>query len=137
MQMRTTFGVDPVETYFEEQSHSNLTTFVNSVVDDWSDDIGFQIVALTFAPFTSMSSSTLATPTRKVTAISLHELSSERDLQQQAKDFFGAPADSDTLLLIRCDPLAASVQRFEHAKFVGGGAVRWLFGCILLLFVCC
>ena len=129
--MRTTFGVDPVHTYFEEQSHSNLTSFVDSVAHGWSDELGFQIVALTFAPFTSMSTSTLATATRKVTAISLHELSSERDLQQQAKDFFSAPTDRDHLLLIRCDPLAASVQRFEHAKFVCP-----LYVWVLLVFVC-
>ena len=47
----------------------------------------------------------------------LHDLSSERDLEQHVKGFFEA-AQPGALLLVQCDPRAASLRRIEHAKYV-------------------
>jgi hypothetical protein len=52
-----------------------------------------------------------------VCVLLLHHLSSERELQQQVCAFF-ASASPGSVLLLQCDPLAASSRRIEHAKYI-------------------
>lgn len=74
-----------------------------------------------------------AVPDWAVQCIVLHELSSERDLISAVKEFFEnvsppslrshvanrpAQAKDGSMLLLQCDPLAASLRRIEHAKYV-------------------
>ena len=53
----------------------------------------------------------------KVSLCVLHDLSSERDLEQHIEAFFDT-AESGSLLLVQCDPRAASLRRVEHAKYM-------------------
>jgi hypothetical protein len=169
------FGVNILHTYFKNQRHSNLPTFVRSVfcgdtatpsaetnntcgdqnihkvpapsIDaaltqvTGRDALGSQAVILTFAPFHHATASLLndACPGVIATELTLHQLSSERDLQQHVGDFFEMDVENhdandniietapdghaickrkDRLLVLHCDPIATSVQRIEHAKYI-------------------
>jgi len=141
------FGVNILQTYFKQQRHSNLPVFVRSMIGDNSttdakspspatpavtidgqDELGAQAVILTFAPFHHATASLIneACPGIHATELTLHQLSSERDLQQHVGDFFGVDAHDeasphefrDYLLILHCDPIATSVQRIEHAKYI-------------------
>jgi MoxR-like ATPase len=74
---------------------------------------------------------------RSISHVALHELTSERDLVSRVQAFFeeGIAGDrsstkededgagsgnerGDRLLVVQCDPLATSLRRIEHAKFI-------------------
>jgi hypothetical protein len=73
---------------------------------------------------------------RSISHVALHELTSERDLVSRVQAFFnegdgsgtkddddtsssnGGPERGDRLLVVQCDPLATSLRRIEHAKFI-------------------
>eukprot|EP00750_Incisomonas_marina_P010789 INCI16307.8.p1 GENE.INCI16307.8~~INCI16307.8.p1 ORF type:complete len:4556 (+),score=887.02 INCI16307.8:48-13670(+) len=104
-------------------------------VIDGQDALGAQAVILTFAPFHHATAALLNQACQGIhaTELTLHQLSSERDLQQHVGDFFApteidsasptangsdAEQEKDQLLILHCDPIATSVQRIEHAKYI-------------------
>jgi hypothetical protein len=52
-----------------------------------------------------------------VSYIAIHELDQERDMRSLINTFF-ENAEDGSLLLVQCDPLAASLRRIEHVKFI-------------------
>ena len=113
------FRVDAGELYFKDQYHNDLPGFVDSQLHRWRDDLGTRVAIMTYSPFTYAAASTMKEKSewKSVHHVVLHELSSERDLIQKVKEFFDSAADG-SVLLVQCDPLAASLRRIEHAKYV-------------------
>jgi hypothetical protein len=86
-------------------------------LDAWGDDVGAQAVAMTYSPFAHDAAATLLKSDRKVSHIVLHEIDQERILRQTVSEFF-SNSTKGSILLVQCDPLAASKRRIEHTKFL-------------------
>jgi RZ type zinc finger domain/AAA domain (dynein-related subfamily) len=111
--------VDVTDMYFKQQYHSDLPSFADNMLEQWSDDLGAQVVGMTFSPLTFNVDHLIREQTqwKDVTVSVLHELSSERDLIQQVEEFFDASNDG-SVLVVQCDPLAASLRRIVHARYI-------------------
>eukprot|EP00656_Telonema_subtile_P027205 TRINITY_DN2923_c0_g1_i1.p1 TRINITY_DN2923_c0_g1~~TRINITY_DN2923_c0_g1_i1.p1 ORF type:complete len:2755 (-),score=765.54 TRINITY_DN2923_c0_g1_i1:91-8355(-) len=107
------------QTYFAEQTHSDLCTYVKSALPDAPHDaLGSQIVAMTYAALGVGAHATLSPQCSSLYTVLLHELSSERDLIERATMFFSSEHTGDALLLIQADPDASSLRRIEHCKHI-------------------
>jgi hypothetical protein len=117
------FDLDLQEEYFNRQRHGNLGGFASVLnsADGWASDTkGSVSQVLTYSPLTGRAGSILSESAGcdgGVTTIVLHDLTSERDMTNAVEGFF-ASAATNSLLLVQCDPLAASLRRIEHAKFI-------------------
>jgi hypothetical protein len=118
-QLNSQYDLDVEDCYFREQKHSTLAGFVEAKLPEWRDDMGSQVMVMTYAPLDRVDPivESLSTHGYTVKPTVLHELTSERDLTTQVTSFFEEATDG-SLLLIQCDPLAASLRRVEHAKFI-------------------
>jgi hypothetical protein len=124
-ELKDSFGVDVGATYFQHQKHSSLPTFAESMLGEWSkgneggSGVGAACIVTTHAPLTSDVAQVLSSESswKDVSHIVLHELDQERELRNKVGDFFKAAADG-SVLLVQCDPLATSIRRIEHAKFI-------------------
>lgn len=115
-QLRSKFGIDLVEEYFEKQRHSDLPSFAEAFVAE-CDTSGAQIMVLTYSPIRGKVGNFAGCD---VEELSLHELSSGQDLEKCVQHFYGKVADSSQrhALLIHCDPAASSRRVIEHCRFV-------------------
>jgi hypothetical protein len=119
-ELKRATGLDIHKQYFREQHHSTLSMFAQKMLPKWRDKLGAQAWVMTYAPLTPEVPKMLAKTeiiNNRVTSLCLHELSSERDLTRQVQDFF-QKAEDGSLLLVQCDPLAASLRRVQHARFI-------------------
>ena len=108
------------EEYFKKQSHSDLPNFLNTTLSDWNQDgVGAQVVLTTYSPLTFTVKEVVESQTQwdDVSVTVLHELSSERDLVKRVDDFFDSAKDG-SVLVVQCDPLAASYRRINHARYI-------------------
>jgi MoxR-like ATPase len=113
-------GIDVEKDYFTKQCHSTLGAFAKRMLPEWSDELGSQTMVLTYAtlsPVVSKVMGELELCRGHVNTIVLHELSSERDLTRQVNEFFENDVDG-SLLVVQCDPLAASLRRVHHTRFI-------------------
>lgn len=113
----TKFNVNVSDMYFKNQHHSSLVTFVDYTLNSWGEDLGAQVVAMTYSPFSHNVAEILKRPGRIVSRIVLHEIDQERVLRQSVTEFFKT-ASAGSILLVQCDPLATSKRRIEHTKFL-------------------
>jgi hypothetical protein len=113
------FQADVADTYFRQQSHSDLPGFVESLRKVRRDGRPQLMQVMTYAPLFMGAAPALASigTWQKIDALVLHELSSERDLQTHVARYFDT-AVAGSLLLIQCDPRAASLRRIEHARYI-------------------
>src|SRR3546814_3390567 len=74
---------------------------------------------MTYSPLSQDAVDVLAdgSSSKQISHIVLHELDQERDLRTKVNSFF-QDANPGSVLLVQCDPLAASRRRIEHAKFI-------------------
>lgn len=114
------FGVDIAACYFKEQRHSSLPAFAQTTLDAATEEHGTQVVVMTYSPLSQDVVNVLAggsSSSKHISHIVLHELDQERDLRTKVTSFF-QDAHPNSVLLVQCDPLAASRRRIEHAKFI-------------------
>lgn len=111
------FGVDCAHEYFQVQCHSSVFSFMDRMLYKWCDRLGTQATWITYSPLTRDVSSVFEKEGIRVTHVVLHELGQERELRQLVSDFF-KHAESNSMLLLQCDPLATSRRRIEHSKFL-------------------
>jgi hypothetical protein len=127
--------------YFEQQVHSSLGLLIVSAGIDWlgkwSDELGACLNVHTYAPLTPDGPAALRYHLQQrqqqreqrqggsesaevqVQTLVLHELSSERDLEKAAGSFFRSTTEKGrsngaALLLIQCDPAAASMRQVSR-----------------------
>ncbi|KNC55646.1 uncharacterized protein AMSG_01915 [Thecamonas trahens ATCC 50062] len=125
--LAASFGVSPAELYFGQQAHSDLVTFVSALPDASVT----RSLVMTYAPISSTPVTLLGDAGWDVHHILLHELSSERDLLSEVRTFFETTCEEASssarlpsaaamsrVLLLQCDPLASSLRRIEHAKYI-------------------
>ena len=116
-------GVDVPAIYFGEQRHSNLHAFASSAtardVDVGGGARPSLSMLMTYAPlFLGAAHQVQQVGTwSKVSLTVLHDLDSERDLQHAVDQFFET-AERGSVLLVQCDPRAASLRRIAHAQHV-------------------
>ena len=121
--VRDQHGVDVADVFFQQQVHGDLPNFVETQLEDpsWADKLGSQVMALTYSPLQFRLKEMLlehaGSGWNTVDTVTLHELSAERDLIQRVEAFFEDATDG-SLLVLQCDPLAASLRRIEHAKYL-------------------
>jgi hypothetical protein len=116
-QIHQEFGIDCSYEYFQLQCHSSISSFTDRVLSQWSDQLGSQVMLMTYSALSQDVSSVFRNKGLQVTHIVLHELGQERELRQTVTDFF-KNAQSGSTLLLQCDPLATSRRRIEHSKFL-------------------
>jgi hypothetical protein len=126
------FAVDVQDIYFRQQHHSNLPTFVSGTFGsnggghrDADSLAGASVMVLTFAPFHHDTAGLLNSvcPGVHASELELHQLSSQHDLRGEVARFLRGEKDVDAtakqqLLVVQCDPVVASAQRIEHAKYI-------------------
>eukprot|EP01048_Picozoa_sp_COSAG05_P017147 COSAG05_NODE_2300_length_3258_cov_2.192149_1_plen_1074_part_01 len=117
--LRDQFHVDVPNLYFSRQSHSNLPAYCERMRELRKPNKPQQTLLMTFSPLFLGAADALAAQStwQKVSLCVLHDLSSERDLEQHISAFFETCAPG-SLLLVQCDPRAASLRRVEHAKYM-------------------
>ena len=111
--------VDVPRVYFQEQAHSDLPSFAENMrVTRRSGRPQLQQI-MTFSPLFLGAAASLESHGTwdHISLCVLHDLSSERDLQTHIDAFFET-AEPGSLLLIQCDPRAASFRRIEHARYM-------------------
>eukprot|EP01052_Picozoa_sp_SAG31_P002292 SAG31_NODE_80_length_27188_cov_42.623869_7_plen_2406_part_00 len=111
--------VDAVDVYFSQQSHSNLPSFVENMREVRCEGKPRLMQLMTYSPLFLGAASILQAQGTwdQVSLCVLHDLSSERDLQDHVDRFFET-AQHGSLLLVQCDPRAASLRRVEHARYI-------------------
>ncbi len=136
------YNVDITQVYFQAQLHSDLASFLKFGVKEWKDELGLQSMVLTFSPFSHGVREVLSRQfpsngkEKNLHVTALHELSSERDLKQKIETYFsecdaqidmqGVEAEekvpdnsvNDMLFVLQCDPLATSLRRIDHARYI-------------------
>ena len=109
------------EVYIGSSRHSEYESIPSGDINEWRDELGCQVVAMTYAPWGAQEAKAaveaVSPLTGSITSIVLHELDQERELRQIVVDYFKS-AQSGSVLLVQCDPVAASKRRIEHAKFI-------------------
>ena len=91
---------------------------------EWdSSNHGFQIVVMTYSPLdmdieplVMQNVSKIHSESMTVKFIQLHELKTSSDLNSELDHFFNTD-DSESLLVVLCDPNAASVKRIHYAQY--------------------
>jgi hypothetical protein len=116
-EMLQEFGIDCSFEYFQAQCHSSIPSFTDRILSQWSDQLGSQVMLMTYSALSQDVASVIRNTGLLVTHIVLHELGQERELRQTVSDFF-KNAQSGSTLLLQCDPLATSRRRIEHSKFL-------------------
>jgi energy-coupling factor transporter ATP-binding protein EcfA2 len=113
------FNVELLSTYFKYQTHSDLCNFLINCLADFSDSFGSMINAFTFEPISIFTSKIIEQHTKykAITIVSLHELSSERDLISKINDFLDSAVEG-SIFILQADPLAASNRRIQHSKYI-------------------
>ena len=111
--------VDVPALYFKQQSHSDLPYFAETMRQVRRSGRAQLMQVMTFAPLFMGAASALESQGTwdNISLCVLHDLSSERDLQDHVDRFFET-ASAGSLLLIQCDPRAASFRRIEHARYI-------------------
>ena len=111
--------VDVPDLYFSRQSHSNLPAYMDCMRKKRKPGKPHQTLLMTYSPLFLGAADVLSSQQTWsfVSLCVLHDLSSERDLEQHIQSFFDT-AESGSLLLVQCDPRAASLRRVEHAKYM-------------------
>ena len=111
--------VDVPDLYFSRQSHSNLPAYMDCMRQKRKPGKPQQTLLMTYSPLFLGAADVLSAQQtwNNVSLCVLHDLSSERDLEQHIETFFDT-AESGSLLLVQCDPRAASLRRVEHAKYM-------------------
>lgn len=116
-EIRQEYGIDCSTEYFQSQCHSSLSAFIERILHQWSDELGTQVILMTYSALSQDVASVVRNQGSQVTHIILHELGQERELRQAVSEFF-KNAQSGSTLLLQCDPLATSRRRIEHSKFL-------------------
>jgi len=57
-------GVDVSDIYFKQQKHDDLVSFADNVLESWSDEVGSQVVLMTFSPLSFRVNEVLKTQTK-------------------------------------------------------------------------
>ena len=111
--------VDVPGVYFKEQAHSDLPSFADNMRTVRRPGRPQLQQIMTFSPLFLGAAAALESHGTwdNVSLCVLHDLSSERDLQSHIDAFFET-AEKGSLLLIQCDPRAASFRRVEHARYM-------------------
>ena len=111
--------VDVPDLYFSRQSHSNLPAYIDCMRQKGKPSKPQQTLLMTYSPLFLGAADALSQQSTwsDISLCVLHDLSSERDLEQHIATFFET-AKSGSLLLVQCDPRAASLRRVEHAKYM-------------------
>jgi hypothetical protein len=100
-QLNSQFGIDLEDMYFRDQHHSTLTGFVEAKLPEWRDEMGSQVMVMSYAPLDRVDPIVTALEkfNYKVVPTVLHELTSERDLTNRVSSFFDEAEDGDMLLI--------------------------------------
>jgi hypothetical protein len=117
--LRERCGVNVPEVYFAQQSHSHLASYCERMRALRKPGRPHQTVLMTYSPL-FLGAADMLSSSEAWSAVSLcvlHDLSSERDLEQHVSAFFDGAA-SGSVLLVQCDPRASSLRRVEHAKYI-------------------
>ena len=111
--------VDVPRIYFQEQAHSDLPSFAQNQRSKRRSGRPQLQQIMTFSPLFLGAAAALESHGTwdHISLCVLHDLSSERDLQDHIDAFF-QNAKEGSLLLIQCDPRAASFRRIEHARYM-------------------
>jgi MoxR-like ATPase len=117
--LREQFRVDIPRLYFSQQSHSNLPAYCDRMRELRKPGKPQQTLLMTYSPLFLGAADALSSQKQfdHVSLCVLHDLSSERDLEQHIAGFFDG-VKPGSLLLVQCDPRAASLRRVEHAKYM-------------------
>jgi hypothetical protein len=111
--------VDVAEVYFSQQNHSNVMQFAADMDVLRRKGRPQLSMLMTHAPLFLGAAQQIEKQGSwtQVLLVVLHDLSSERDLQA-AVDAFFENAEPGALLLVQCDPRAASLRRVSHAQYI-------------------
>ena len=112
-------NVDAADIYFTQQRHSNVYAFADNMKVIRKSGRPQMTMLMTHAPLFLGAANQIEQQGTwsKVALVVLHDLSSERDFQLAVDEFF-ENAEPGALLLVQCDPRAASLRRLSHAQYI-------------------
>ncbi|EFC45119.1 hypothetical protein NAEGRDRAFT_79490 [Naegleria gruberi] len=113
--------------YFEGQEHSSLPSFLNNVFTDiqkWQDKFGgIQAIVTTFSSLLSEVELLIRDHVTVVKEkqvhlqfLELHDMKTSSDLNTELDHFF-ASNHKESMLVLLCDPVAASTRRIHYAQY--------------------